>query len=78
MIIDSVVAVPHDPEADGDDDPAGRVVASGPGEASAAGAAERADADVEAVKSARFISAFCPEDIPGADQSSACLDFAAL
>ena len=78
MIVDSVVAVPHDPEAGGDDDPAGRVVASGPGEATAAGAAERADADVEAAKNARFISAFCPEDIPGADQSSACLEVAAL
>jgi hypothetical protein len=78
IIIDSVVAVPQDPEPGGDDDPAGRVVASGPGEATAAGAAERADADVEAAKNARFISAFCPEDIPGADQSSACLEVAAL
>jgi hypothetical protein len=78
MIVDSVVAVPHDPEAGGDDDPAGRVVASGPGEATAAGAAERADADVEAAKTQRFISAFCPEENPGADQSSACLEVAAL
>ena len=27
---------------------------------------------------ARFISAFCPDDIPGAGQSSACLEVAAL
>jgi hypothetical protein len=78
IIIDSVVAVPHDPEDEGENGPAGRVVASGPGDATAAGDAERADAEVEAAKNARFISAFCPEDIPGADQSAACLEVAAL
>jgi len=70
--------VPHDPEGEGENGPAGRVVASGPGDATAAGDAERADAEVEAAKNARFISAFCPEDIPGADQSAACLEVAAL
>jgi hypothetical protein len=78
IILDSVVAVPPDAEAAGDHDHAGRVVASGPGDATAAGDAERSDADVDAAKQARFISAFCPDDIPGAGQSSACLEVAAL
>ena len=78
-LLQTLVAVP--PAADGDEDPAdpaGRVLASGPADATAAGEAERADADVEAAKQARFVSAFHPDDIPGAQQSSTCLEVAAL
>ena len=75
-ILQCVAAVP--PGAEDVDDPAGQVLASCPANATAAGEAERADADVEAAKQARFISAFHPDDIPGAQQSSTCLEVAAL
>ena len=65
VLLDSVVAV-----LVGSGDP-GRVVAEGPGDATAAGAAERGDADVEAAKQARYISTFNPDDIPGAGATDA-------
>ena len=70
--VDSVVVVPVKEE-----DP-GRVVESGPGDATAAGAMEQADADVEAAKQARYISAFNPDDIPGASETAASLEVTAL
>ena len=75
-VLQCVVAVP--PGAEDTDDTGGQVVASGPADATAAGEAERADADVEGAKQARFISAFHPDDIPGAGHSSTCLEVAAL
>ena len=51
VILNSVVAVPLA-------DDAGTVVSSGPGDATAAGEEERLDADVEASRQARYISAF--------------------
>ena len=74
IILDNVIAVPL---CDGEGGP-GRVVADGPGDATAAGEAERMDADVEAAKQARYISAFSPDDIPGASESSASLEVASL
>lgn len=71
IIIDNVVAVPLE-------DAPGKVVASGPGDATAAGEIENADVDVETAKQARYISAFSPDDIPGAQESSACLEVTAL
>ena len=59
IILDTVVAVPLQ------DDP-GKVIASGPGDATVAGNEEQADLDVEAAKAARTICAFSPDDIPGA------------
>ena len=56
----------------------GNVIASGPGDATAAGNEEQADLDVEAAKAARVINAFHPDDIPGAQESSASLEVAAL
>ena len=75
-VLECVVAVPLGTEDT--DDTGGLVVASGPADATAAGEAERADADVEGAKQARFISAFNPDEIPGAQQSSTCLEVAAL
>ena len=51
VILDAVVAVPT--TSDGD-----TVISSGPGEATAAGEQDRLDADVEAAKQTRYISAF--------------------
>lgn len=70
-ILDCVVAVPVQ-------DTAGKVLASGPGDATAAGQQEDADIDAEAAKESRYVSAFSPEDIPGASESSASLEVAAL
>ena len=53
-------------------------MASGPGDATAAGESEKEDVDVEAAKQARYISAFSPDDIPGAQESNASLEVAAL
>jgi hypothetical protein len=53
-VLDTVVAVATD-------DDGGRVVSSGPADATAAGEEERLDADVEASKHARYISAFEPQ-----------------
>jgi len=78
-LLQAVLAVPPDAEGGADSlDPAGKVLASGPADATAAGEAERADAELEAAKQARFVSAFHPDDIPGAQQSSTCLEVAAL
>ena len=78
VIVVNEVAMPP-PDQDGEDAiAADRVVARRPGDATSAGEAEREDAEVRAVKDARFISAFSPDDIPGAEQSSACMDVAAL
>ena len=71
IIMDAVVAVPLEKDP-------GKVVASGPGDATAAGSMENADLQVEAAKESRYISAFSPEDIPGAQESSASLEVAAL
>ena len=51
IILDKVVAVPLEGDA-------GTVISSGPADATAAGDAERLDADVEASRQARYISAF--------------------
>ena len=72
ILVENVVAIPLE-----EDDP-GAVVASGPADATAAGAEEKADEDVEAAKQARYISAFNPEAIPGACESEASLEIAAL
>jgi hypothetical protein len=69
--LDTVVAVPVHEEP-------GNVIASGPGDATAAGNEEQADLDVEAAKAARVINAFHPDDIPGAQESSASLEVAGL
>ena len=71
MIVDSVVAVPIEEDA-------GTMIASGPGDATAAGALERMDADVEAAKQARYINAFSPEDIPGVGETAGSLEVASL
>ena len=62
-IVESVVAVPCG------EDP-GRVVASGPADATASGDAERQDAEVEAARQARYISAFEEQvqDLNGQEQ----------
>ena len=79
IIIDNVIAVPPDRDEDPDViGGGGRVVAGGPGDATAAGATERADTEAEAAKQSRFISAFSPDDIQGAAQSAACLEIASL
>ena len=66
VIVVNEVAMPP-PDQDGEDAiAADRVVARRPGDATSAGEAEREDAEVRAVKDARFISAFSPDDIPGA------------
>ena len=75
VIVENVVAVPP---RDWGEIAADRVINSGPGDATSAGEAEREDAEVQAAKDARFISAFSPDDIPGAEQSAACMDVAAL
>ena len=54
IIIDTVVALT-------DVDDPGRVVASGPADATGEGESERLDLDVEAARQARYISAFEPE-----------------
>ena len=71
IILDTVVAVPLQDEP-------GKVIASGPGDATVAGNEEQADLDVEAAKAARTICAFSPDDIPGAQESSASLEVASL
>ena len=71
-ILDSVVAVPV-----GEDGP-GRVVASGPGDATAGVAQEKEDAEVEAAKQAQILNAFSEDDIPGSSESAASLEVAAL
>ena len=71
ILVDTVVSIPLEGEP-------GRVVASGPADATVAGEADAADAYVEEAKQARYISAFDPDGIPGANHSSATLDVAAL
>ena len=78
MMLDNVVAVPPDAEEDGPEVVPERIVASGPGDATAAGAADLEDADVAAAKEAQFISAFNPEDIPGAKETAGVLEVASL
>ena len=72
IILDRVVAV----QVEGD---AGTVMSSGPADATAAGEAERLDADVEVSRQARYISAFEPQvgDLNEAD-SSGTLEVTAL
>jgi hypothetical protein len=60
-----------------EEDP-GKVLARGPGDATVSGEQENADLDVEAAKQSRYISAFSPDDIPGAQESSASLEVSAL
>ena len=71
IIVDNVVAIPVE------EDP-GKIVASGPADATASGEMDKADADVEAAKQARYISAFDPESLPGAGESAACLELTSL
>ena len=71
MVLDSVVAVPLD-ESPGD------VVAAGPADATAAGAQDLDDEDVQACKDSRYVSAFSEEDIPGAAASAGALEVTAL
>ena len=54
VILDTVVAVATE-------DDGGRVISAGPADATAAGEEERLDAEVEASKNARYISAFEPQ-----------------
>ena len=70
-ILDCVVAVPVQ-------ETAGKVLASGPGDATVAGQQENEDLDTDAAKQSRYISAFSPEDIPGAQESSASLEVSSL
>ena len=56
----------------------GKVVATGPADATASGETERADADAEAAAQARYVSAFSPDHIPGAQDSRASLEVSAL
>ena len=71
MALDSVVAVPLE-ESPGD------VVAAGPADATAAGAQDLDDQDVQACKDSRYVSAFNEEDIPGAAASAGALEVTAL
>ena len=71
IILDTVLAVPLG------DDP-GTVVASGPAEATVAGEQDRTDAEVEAAKQARFISAFEPQKSDLNEQDSGTAEVVAL
>ena len=71
MILDAVVAVPT--TADGD-----TVLALGPGEATAAGEQDRLDAEVDAAKQARYISAFEPQVTDLNEQDSATTEVVSL
>ncbi|CAK0887182.1 unnamed protein product [Prorocentrum cordatum] len=71
VVLDSVVAVPLE-------DSPGAVVAAGPADATAAGAQDMEDADVQACKESRYVSAFSEEDIPGAAASAGALEVTAL
>ena len=70
VILDRVVAVP----CEGDP---GAVVASGPADATAAGEADRADADLEAARQARVISALDP-DVQDFNENDGSLQVASL
>ena len=69
-ILDRVVAVPTDE--------AGDVQAAGPGDATAAGQAEQADAEVQAARQSRCMWAFHPEVIPLDPCAKAAMDVASL
>jgi hypothetical protein len=71
VITDAIVAVPLEESP-------GKVVADGPGEATASGEADRMDADVAAAREARYIAAFEPEvqDLNGGNRGS--MEVAAL
>ena len=66
IIFDKVVGVPTEEQA-------GTTIASGPADATAAGEEDRVDADVEAAKQARYISAFEPNisDLNGDGEGAA-------
>ncbi|MCH2141512.1 MAG: hypothetical protein MK077_00725 [Phycisphaerales bacterium] len=70
IILDRVVAVP----CEGDP---GTVVASGPADATAAGEADRADADLEAARQARVINALDP-DVQDFNENDGSLQVASL
>lgn len=78
-VLATVVAVPPaDADDSGTTDLAGTVLARGPADATVAGESEHADQQLAAAEQARFVSAFHPDDVPGAQHSSACLEVAAL
>ena len=70
VILDRVVAVPTEE--------AGDVQAAGPGDATAAGQAEQEDAEFQASRQSRCISAFHPDDIPVDPNAKAAMDVASL
>ena len=69
-ILDAVVAVAMDSP--------GKIVADGPGDATASGEQDCLDADVEAAKQARYISAFEPQVADLNEKSSATAEVVAL
>ena len=71
VVLDSVVAVPLDESP-------GEIVAAGPADATAAGAQDLEDRDVQACKESRYVSAFSEEDIPGAAASAGVLEVTSL
>ena len=71
VVLDTVVAVPTEK---GDAAPR----ASDPSDATASGAAEAEEAEFEAARQQRYISAFCPEDIPVDEEAAAVMEVAAL
>ena len=55
----------------------GDVVAAGPADATAAGARDMGDKDVQACRESRYVNVFCEEDIPGAAASAGALEVTA-
>ena len=71
IILDAVVAVKAV------DDP-GRIIASGPADATVDGEQDRLDADVDAAKQARYISAFEPQVVDLNERNSATSEIVSL
>jgi len=71
-ILDCAVEIPMDTE-----DP-GAVLSSGPGDATAAGHADKMDEDVAHERQSRVVSAFHPDDIPGAKAHESCMQITGL
>ena len=71
MVVDAVVAVPMDTQP-------GDVVAEGPADATAMGAIDRDDRDVQACQDSRYVSAFSEEDIAGGAASASVMQVSAL
>ena len=71
VVLDTVVAVVTDEDS-------GAPRAAGPGDATAAGSEEADDVEFEAARQQRYISAFCPEDIPVDAEASTVMEVSAL